>query len=172
VTLIFAHRLNRLPHRNARLAGQAEAKQAASQEAARPKGWRRFRLNRRQLVFALPFVLACDGDNLFSGNSSATQPRASVFGPSLVVTGDEFQVQVFAEAVRGISRIDVAIVDAFYQDTTLIVTGASQTASPLIKFHAPESFLTPTMIVMARVVDRRGTVSSISADTAAALARQ
>ncbi|MGH7468693.1 MAG: hypothetical protein ACRENP_12110 [Longimicrobiales bacterium] len=168
---LFATRLIRPPvrMRATGLAGQAEA----TREAARPEGARRFRLQARLFILVTPFVFACQGDNMFSGDSTAIQPRASVFAPSLVVTGDEFQVQVLSEAARGISHIDVSIFEAFYKDTTVIISGSSflKTATSVLRFRAPSAFLAQAMIVQARVTDRTGVSSTISADTAAAITR-
>ena len=133
---------------------------------------RRFLLGAGLVALVLLALAACDGDNLFAGDSSALEPRASVIAPSLVMTGDEFQVQVFADAPRGISRIDVSILDAFFKDTTFITAGSAPIATQAFRFRAPTSFLMTTMIVQARVVDRYGRSSPIAADTATALPRQ
>jgi hypothetical protein len=151
-------------------AGQAETSSAKS--AAGPDRLQLLFLRvARPLLLSALVVSACSGDNLFSGESSAVRPTANIFAPSIVVSGDTFQVQVFAEAVRGITRIDVGLIGAFFMDTTMFVNGSAINATPVFRFRAPDVFFGDALVVQARVIDRRGLSSAITADTAIAIAR-
>src|SRR5688500_16259465 len=104
--------------------------------------WARTRIGLTVLAASVIGLAACEGDNLF-GDSTTTQPRASVSGPATVEPGDTFQVRVDAFAPRGVARVDISLRGAVNRDTSFI-GGTAAVESPVFKFVAP-SVLTDSL---------------------------
>jgi|GEM_PF-664001 len=118
---------------------------------------------------ALALLGACDGDNLFSGDTESARPRVlALLGPDFVLAGDTFEVRVDGFAARGLSRIDLSLRGAVSKDTSISYSGDTKSASAIFRIAAP-SFLPDTvMFLFARATDQAGASSPIRTDTAVA----
>lgn len=121
-------------------------------------------------LLALVALGACEGDNLFSGDSLTEQPRVSVSGPDFIEAGDSFQVRVDGVARRGIARVDVALRGAMSRDTSITITGGATatSTSQVLKFGAPNFLADTVVVISARVTDVAGRSGAVRADTVAA----
>ena len=122
-------------------------------------------------LLALFGLVACEGDNLFTGENSASRPRVDVIAPAVILSGDSFQVRLDAQAPRGLSRIDLSLTGAMQRDTSYLVPGTSANASPVFRYRLPDLFVGDMMIILARVVDKAGVSSPPVADTVTAIMR-
>jgi len=123
------------------------------------------------IALALVALIGCNGDNMFSGENSTSRPRVDVIAPAVVLSGDSFQVRLDAQAPRGLARIDLSISGALFRDTSVLVPGAGNTASPVFRYRLPDLFAGGIMVVMARVVDKAGVSSPAVVDTVTAIMR-
>ncbi len=113
---------------------------------------------------------ACQGDNLFSGNSESLQPRiVGIAAPAQVFPGDTVVVQVSAYGARQITSVAVQLSGAMTFDTTITVTAATTIATTL---RVPlAGFLSDTMLIIHAVAyDKTGAVSRMRSDTIKAVA--
>ncbi len=108
---------------------------------------------------------ACEGDNLFGGNSTDQQPRAFVLGPEFVQASDTFQVRVDAFAPFGVARVDISLRGAVTADSSFRGDNVAPSASPVFTFKAPAFLADSLIIVTARVTDRFGNASPLRVDT-------
>lgn len=118
---------------------------------------------------ALALIGACNGDNLFSGESESGRPRVvALIPPDFVLAGDTFSVRVDAFAARNVGRIDLSVRGAVTRDTSMTFTGDNKSASAVFRIAAP-NFLSDTVVFFAaRATDQAGFSSALRLDTAAA----
>ncbi len=121
------------------------------------------------LAASLAVLGACEGDNLFSGDSSLAMPRASVAGPDFVLAQDTFFIRVDGFAARGVTRIDLALRGAISRDTSVTyAAGTSTSVSQVFAFKAPGFFADTVLVASARVTDKVGSSSPLKSDTVGA----
>jgi hypothetical protein len=114
-------------------------------------------------ILAVALVIgACEGDNLFSGDSEASRPRiTSISLPQLARAGDTLTVTVGAFAPRLVSTISLALSGAVTRDTTITIDPATQTASGNFKLLLP-GLLTDTLITVRLIArDKVGASSEV-----------
>lgn len=106
-------------------------------------------------------VGACEGDNMFSGESSSGRPRVlDIVMPQSVVAGDTVLIRVDGTAPRGIDQILVSLRGAVSRDTTATIDDEKQQASVVFKFAIPSAIQDSLLIVQAQVSDVAGQFSA------------
>ncbi|MEX0892050.1 MAG: hypothetical protein WEB88_07750 [Gemmatimonadota bacterium] len=115
---------------------------------------------------ALMVLGACDGDNLFSGDSPTLQPRiVEVAGPGSAVAGDTIGIRVTAAAPREVTEINFSVSGAFSRDTLITIASPASQVTELISLALPTTVQDSILVVQASAVDRIGAVSRIYTDT-------
>ncbi|MCI0432401.1 MAG: hypothetical protein L0271_01950 [Gemmatimonadetes bacterium] len=116
------------------------------------------------MLTALTLVagVACEGENLFTGESEAFQPRVSeVSVPPVVFAGDTVRVRVTAAGARRISQILVSVRGAVQADTVLDAATQQQQLSAVVAIPIPDVIQDTLLVVQARAADALGVVSRV-----------
>jgi hypothetical protein len=118
------------------------------------------------LLLALAGTWACEGDNLFSGDSEFYQPRVLTLSAASEADGRTVDVLVSGAAVRGIARIDVSLTGAFVKDTSVILDGEPTQTSQVIRIAVPAAVQDTLLLVSAFIVDAAGSASGVAQTSA------
>ncbi len=117
----------------------------------------------RTVLGALAMVVAvgaCEGDNVFSGESTAGQPRIiDIVLPQSVVAGDTVLIRVDAVAPRSIDQILLSLRGAVNRDTAATVDEGKQQASLVFTVPIPLEIQDSVLRVLAQVSDVAGDFS-------------
>jgi hypothetical protein len=134
-----------------------------TKEFGMPQPMRGFRRCLLATAFAgLALVVACQGDNLFTGDSNEFSPQLQAISlPSSARAGESFSVRVDAAAARGISQILVTLSGAVTKDTVVTFVEQPTRISKVINVAIPSVLADTIIFVQASVVDKVGDVSAI-----------
>lgn len=103
---------------------------------------------------------ACEGENLFSGDSPELLPRVlSITAPQTVIAGDTISVRVDATAPHGVAQISVSIDGAVSRDTVVEITPPKTQVGQTIRVAVPSVISDTLLTVHASAADALGNVS-------------
>jgi hypothetical protein len=113
------------------------------------------------LVVTSVAATACEGDNLFSGETPELLPRVlGVNAPETAIAGDTIGVRVDAYAARGVAQILVSLDGTVSRDTVVDVLPPRAQVTQTIKVPVPALLLGDTLLtVRASITDVLGNVS-------------
>lgn len=139
-------------------------------DAGRPRAHRQRRISVVAAVWAAllgtTLLSACDGDNLFSGDSRSLQPRITeVAAPAEAAPGDSIEVVVGAIAPRNVGSVDIVVSGGMAFDTTIVPGGELKSFSQAVVVGLPNVLSDTLIIISATVTDAVGAVSRPVADT-------
>jgi hypothetical protein len=102
-------------------------------------------------------LIACEGDNLFSGDGPSLQPRVlEINTPSTVFAGETVSIRIDAVAARQVSQISVSVRGAANADTVVKIDDERQQVSEVIKVVLPAVLQDSLLTISAEVVDAAG----------------
>lgn len=114
---------------------------------------------------------ACEGDNLWSGNSESAQPKVvGIVAPSPVYPGDTIQVQVSAYGSRQIASIQLSLGGAVTRDTSVTIASPSASVVASVSLALPNFFTDTLLLIRAVAYDKTGAASRMRSDTSTAVA--
>jgi hypothetical protein len=123
-----------------------------------------YRYRARAIVAALALVVAtgaCEGDNLFSGESSSGRPRViDIVAPQSIVAGDTILIRVDATAPRFIDQVLLSLRGAVNYDSAATIDDDRQQASVVFKVAIPAVIQDSILRVQAQVSDVAGDFSA------------
>ena len=106
-------------------------------------------------------VGACEGDNLFSGESSSGRPRVvDIVLPQSIVAGDTVLIRVDATAPRFVDQVLLSLRGAVNRDTAATIDDDKQQASVVFKIAIPNEIQDSLLRVQAQVSDKGGEFSA------------
>jgi hypothetical protein len=104
---------------------------------------------------------ACQGDNLFSGESASGRPRViDIVLPQSVVAGDTVLIRVDATAPRFVDQVLLSLRGAVNRDTVAEIDDDKQQASVIFKIAIPSAIQDSLLRVTAQVSDKAGEFSA------------
>jgi hypothetical protein len=104
---------------------------------------------------------ACQGDNLFSGESASGRPRViDIVLPQSVVAGDTVLIRVDAAAPRFVDQVLLSLRGAVNRDTVAEIDDDKQQASVIFKIAIPSAIQDSLLRVTAQVSDKAGEFSA------------
>ncbi len=111
-------------------------------------------------ALALVATAACEGENLFTGDSPALEPRiVDVAVPQTVFAGDTVRVRVTAAAARRVTQVLVSVRGAVRADTVVEATSFQQQFSTVVAFPIPALLQDTLLVVQAQASDAFGALS-------------
>jgi hypothetical protein len=113
------------------------------------------------LLFAgLVLVAACEGDNVWSGDSADARPQVTNLAlPQVAFAGEKLSVRVDAVASYGVAQLVLSMRGAVNTDTTVTIATATPRLSQIVQFTVPTAIQDTVLLVQAAVIDTRGAVS-------------
>ena len=112
-------------------------------------------------LLALAGLAACDGDNLFSGESRALRPRVTaILGPATVSPGQVIELTITGFAARNVAQIDLRLEGAMAFDTTITIEPPKQQVSQQVSIELPAALVGDALIATAAITDAAGIQSS------------
>lgn len=149
------------------LEGQNEGSMTNRSEAValmRPDAARVRRSGRTTVValvaLAMAGLVACEGDNAFSGEGASYQPRVlEIAAPEAVFAGDTVRIRVDAFAARQVAQVVLSIRGAAVADTVVKIDAATQQVSQIVDVALPAVFGDSLLTIQARITDAAGVQS-------------
>jgi hypothetical protein len=139
---------------------RVEERMRSDQHEARSGSGRTRRLALALMLVGIPLAGACDGDNVFTGDSIELQPRVvEVVLPQAVYAGDTVRIRVDGSAARQVAQAIVSLRGAVQSDTVVEVDPPQQQASAVVAVPIPELLRDTVLSVSARIADGAGVVS-------------
>jgi hypothetical protein len=128
------------------------------------------RMGTRRLALALVLaglpLAACEGDNMFTGDSVELLPRVTdVSVPLVAFAGETVNVRVDATAAHGISDLVVALRGAVVRDTAVEINPPRSRLSHVLSIPVPDLLQDTLLVVEANVIDQLGNVSRVKEAT-------
>jgi hypothetical protein len=112
------------------------------------------------LVAAVLPLAACEGENMFTGDSVDLLPRVtSVSLPPVAFAGEVVNVRVDAAAAHGVSDLVVALRGAVVKDTTVEIKPPRSRLSQVLAIPVPNLLQDTLLVVEASVIDQFGNAS-------------
>lgn len=112
---------------------------------------------------------ACEGDNLFSGDSGVIQQGppliTQIDAPAAVDEGTFLDVRIKAIAPRGMDRVTVRYRGAINDEVERLFQGNADTVTVDVTIAVPSESVDSVLVIQAFATDIAGRVSGVSADT-------
>lgn len=118
------------------------------------------------ILAALAILGACEGDNLFSGDSPALEPRMlEVVAPQSAMAGDTITIRLTAVAPREVVQLSLTVRGAFFRDTVITIASPTSQVTRIVSVPVPTLLQDSVLVVEASVMDRIGAVGRAGPET-------
>lgn len=117
------------------------------------------------LVLAAALFAACEGEHLWTGETSEYQPQLTgISVPPVAFAGEEISIRVDAYAPLGVAELVVSLRGAVVKDTIVVIDPPQARLSKVVSIRVPDVVADTVMLVQARVIDKAGLASGLAED--------